>query len=340
MKSVPVPLFLFFSILSSTVSQVVIHYTSSGGTCGDTCGYHGYAYTWCKQSGGNGKAWGYCSLEEGLEASGKHCASSCDFWGGSYRYCHLKNGGWNYCGLLRQQDFFPEYSQDNNMCLSSCRASKGCFQCDTAHGTQRCSPFRDVTPSGLPCHDNYRCGKFGHDVYRCQINNNESNWDSCGRKSLDKCVWFYSLAEICILPISQKEGQIIFRRERRANMLPPTKEEFKNAVHLIDNITSITSLPDVRPLATVHLYKQESIFCKGINYTNVEVKIGSANETVPIAHVLVPEFLSSVEVLRLAFYTSLHSTFYQPAYTIAVSIGEPMLCSLTTSDYPATFFAP
>ncbi|XP_053114988.1 uncharacterized protein LOC128328861 [Hemicordylus capensis] len=330
--SVSIALLLFFSIMTFTVSHIVVHYTSSGGICGDTCGYHGYDYTWCKQSGGSGKAWDYCSLEEGLEASGKNCASSCDFWGESYRFCYLSDGKWNYCGLLGQRELL-DYSQDNDMCIKDCRVTKGSFQCDTVHGPQRCSPFHDVTPTGLPCHYQYRCAKYGHRVYRCHTHDSEGRWDYCGRKSLERCAWVFtegnfSQAEICTLPNSQEEGKIIFRRERRDKMLPPTKEEFRNAAHLIDKIASVTNLPDSGDLTTVHFYKQENIICKGVNYTNVELQISISNETsMPVAHVLFPKFLNSVAILRLAFYTSLHSTFYLPAYTIVVSVGEPMLCS-------------
>ncbi|XP_062974155.1 uncharacterized protein LOC134393117 [Elgaria multicarinata webbii] len=332
MMGVSVALLAFFSIMSITSSHYVVHYTSSGGMCGDTCGYHGYDYTWCKQSGGNGKDWDYCSLEEGLEASGKKCASSCERWGGSYLYCYLPNGKWHYCGLLGQRGFL-EYSQENNICIKRCQAAEGTFQCETIHGTERCSPFHDVTPAGLPCHSNYRCAKYGHHVYRCHTDESEAGWDHCGRKGLEGCVWVYSQSnsshvETCMLSNSQKEGKAIFRRERQDKILPLTKRQFQSAVQLIDKISSVSSLPDSGALAPTRFYKQEGITCKGINYTNMELHVGFANETiVPIAHVLFSELLNSAEVLRLAFYTSLHSAFYQPAYTIAVSIGEPMLCS-------------
>uniref|UniRef100_A0A670JJ72 Uncharacterized protein n=1 Tax=Podarcis muralis TaxID=64176 RepID=A0A670JJ72_PODMU len=329
---VPVTLLFSFSLLPSTLSQVVVHHTSYKGICTNACDFHGYDYTWCKQSGGSGKSWDYCSLEEGLGHTGEKCATMCDLWGGSYHYCYLKNGEWNYCGLISEKGF-AEYAQDNKMCFDGCRATKEGFHCNTGHGKQRCSPFHDVTPTGLPCHNNYRCAKYGTDGYRCHMDNDQGLWDYCGRRAQSKCVWEYSetnssLVEICKLPTSHHEGKILFRRERRDKMLPLTKEEFKKAVHLIDKIASVTSLPDSEPLETVRFYKQEDIFCKGVNYTGVELEIGMTKESaMPIAHVLFPEFLNSVEILRLAFYTSLHSTFYQPAYTIAISVEEPMLCS-------------
>ncbi|XP_042327200.1 uncharacterized protein LOC121932565 [Sceloporus undulatus] len=332
MTSVHVALLALFCVLPFTFCSYAIHYTSYGGICGDSCGYHGYDYTWCQQSGGSGKSWDYCSLEDGLDSSGQACASSCDLWGGNYRYCYLKNGKWNYCGMVGQTDFL-EYSQENNLCIKNCRAIQGSFHCETIHGSQRCSPFQDITPTGLPCHNNYRCAKYGHSSYRCLIDDNKSMWDVCGQKGLDGCVWVTyesnsSQVEICTLSNTLKEGKVIFRREMRTNMLPPTKEEFKNAVHLIDKITSVTSHPDLGPQATTHFYKQEDIFCKGVNYTSVELHIRISEETAePIAHVVYPAFLNSAHLLRLAFYTSLHSTFFPPAYTIAMSFDEPMLCS-------------
>ncbi|XP_053115277.1 uncharacterized protein LOC128328982 [Hemicordylus capensis] len=318
-------LLLFSSIMTFGISHIV-HYTSSGGICGDTCGYHGYGYTWCKQSGGSGKAWDYCSLEEGLEASGKNCSSSCDFWGKSYRFCYLSDGKWHYCGLTGQRELL-EYSQDNYMCINDCRVTKGSFQCDTIHGPRRCSPFYDVTPTGLPCHYHYRCSRYGHSESRCLTDNDEGRWDYCRQKSLEECVWTKDLVfhkEICTLSNSQREGRIIFRRENRKQMLPLSSEEFKNAAHLIDKITLVTRLPDSGNLTNVRFYRQKDVFCKGISYHRVELQIDAS---VPVAHVLFSKLLNSAEILRLAFYTSLHSTFYLPAYTIAVSVGEPMLCS-------------
>ncbi|XP_054846802.1 uncharacterized protein LOC129337261 [Eublepharis macularius] len=326
-------LLLFSSIVPFTISHFIIHYTSYGGVCQKACGYHGYAYTWCQQRGGSGKEWDYCSLEEGLGASGKTCATPCDYWGSSYRSCFFKDGSWHYCGLIAQREHL-EYSQENNECINDCRldATVGYFQCNTAHGPQKCSPFHDMTPTGLPCHSNYRCAKYGHSVYRCHIDNSEDGWDHCGRKSLDPCVWIFfenttSQTEICILPISQKKSKIIFQRETRNDMPPFANGDFKMAAHFIDGISSTTSFPDSADLAPVRFYKQESIFCKGLNYTNLELWLDtSTRSSVPIAHVIFPDILYAVEVLRLAFYMSLHSTFYSPAYTITVSVGEPMLC--------------
>ncbi|XP_048366264.1 uncharacterized protein LOC125440480 [Sphaerodactylus townsendi] len=327
-------LLLFSSAVTSTTSHFVIHYTSSGGICQNACGYHGYDYTWCNQSGGNGKKWDYCSLEKGLGASGQPCSSSCAHWGASYRSCYFDNGKWHYCGLIVQREHL-EYSQENNLCLDNCRldATVGYFQCSTPYGLQRCSPFHDITPTGLPCHSNYRCAKYGYSVYRCHTDDSEDKWDHCGQKHMNACgVWIHlenrtSLVEMCTLPYSHKKSKIIFHRERRKDLFPFVKEHVKMAVHLIDAISSTTSFHDSMDLEPVHFYKQESIFCKGLNYTNLELWVNISNSTsVPIAHVIFPDILKTVEVLRLAFYTSLHSTFYQPAYTIVVSVGEPMLC--------------
>lgn len=110
-------------------------------------------------------------------------------------------------------------------------------------------------------------------------------------------------------------------------MIAFAKEGVKMAAHLIDGISSTKSFPEFVNLAPVGFYKQENVFCKGLNYTNLELWMDISKQTsVPIAHVIFPSILDSVEVLRLALYTSLHSTFYQPAYTITVSVGEPMLC--------------
>ncbi|XP_015275094.1 PREDICTED: uncharacterized protein LOC107117480 [Gekko japonicus] len=325
---------LFFSVFPFTTSSFVVHYTSSGGICQNACGYHGYDYTWCQQKGGSGKAWDYCSLEEGLGASGKACATSCTYWGSSYHSCYFEDGKWHYCGLIAQREYLA-YSEDNYMCIDNCRldATVGYFQCNTVLGSQRCSPFHDITPTGFPCHSNYRCAKYGHSVYRCHTEDNENKWDHCGRKSLDPCVWILfenstSQADICTLPYSQKKDKIIFRRESRNEIVPFAKEDFRMAAHFIDGISSTTSFPDTVDLAHVRFYKQENIFCKGLNYTNMELWVDISNRaSAPIAHVIFPDILDAVEVLRLAFYTSLHSTFYQPAYTITVSFGEPMLCS-------------
>ncbi|KAJ6661227.1 hypothetical protein lerEdw1_015364 [Lerista edwardsae] len=325
MISAPVALLLLSATVPLTISSIVVHYTSSGGVCSGVCGYHGYGYTWCKKSDGS---WDYCSLEPGVEVTGKRCATSCDFWGASYRHCYLGNGNWNYCGLLGQREV-DQYSQDNNICINSCRATRDYFRCRTVKGNEHCSPFRDVTPKGFPCHNNYRCAKYGHDVHRCHIGYSEATWDYCGQKSLDMCVWVKrsSATEICTLPRSQKEGPIIFRRQLR-NSKTFANTQFQKAVLLIDEINSITSFPDYGHLARAYFYKRESVFCGGINYTNVELKMSCLNQTsVPVAHVLFPENLSSVEILRLAFYTSLHSSFYLPAYTIVVSVGKPMQCS-------------
>ncbi|XP_060104565.1 uncharacterized protein LOC132578503 [Heteronotia binoei] len=334
MLRIPGAVLLFFSVFPFT-STFVVHYTSSGGICRKACGYHGYAYTWCQQGGGNGKEWDYCSLEEGLGASGKACATSCTYWGAAYRSCYFENGSWHYCGLIVQREHL-EYSQENDVCLSDCRinASEGYFQCNTFQGFQRCSPFHDITPTGLPCHSNYRCAKYGHSVYQCHTEDKEDKWDFCGQKSLNPCVWIFfenstSQADICTLPYSPKKGKIIFRRERRNDMFIIAKEDVRMAVHFIDGISSTTSFPDSVNLAPVHFYKQENIFCKSLNYTNLELWMDIFNHTsVPVAHVIFPSILDAVEVLRLAFYTSLHSTFYKPAYTITVSVGEPMLCPL------------
>ncbi|KAJ7322365.1 hypothetical protein JRQ81_018652 [Phrynocephalus forsythii] len=329
MMAFSIAVLILVSIMAFASSDSVIHYTSSGGVCTDSCGYHGYGYTWCKSSG-NKASWDYCSLEEGIDASGQECASSCDFFGGSYRYCYLKNGKWNYCGLLGHQDFV-EYSQQNHLCFEHCQAHGGSFKCKTPHGSERCSPFHDVTPAGLPCHQDYRCSRYGYSMYRCHIDSSEFGWDYCGRKSLDGCEWFFSESnssqvEICTRSDFSKEGRIIFRRERRDSMHVPNKEDFKHAVHLIDKITSTQSFPD--PLETMYFYKQEDISCKDIDYTSVELHLDVPDNTVlPIAHVVFPTSLNSAPILRLAFYTSLHSNFYQPAYTIAVSVDEPMLCS-------------
>nr|XP_060639421.1 uncharacterized protein LOC132779768 [Anolis sagrei ordinatus] len=305
----------------------IIFYTSSDGICADKCDYHGYKYTWCKQYGGNKADWDYCSLEEGLDTSGKTCDTSCEFFGESYRFCYYKDGGWHYCGLQKMQ-FFLEYSQENHICITNCRASQGSFHCKTIHGRRRCSPFHDITPTGLPCHNNYRCAKYGHSSYRCLVDD-KSLWDHCGQNSLDGCVWVtyesnFSQVEACTLSDILKERKVFLRRERRDNMLPPTKEEFKNAVHFIDKIGSY--FPG--PWESINFYKQKDIFCKGINYTSVELHIKLSDEiTEPIAHVVFPKFRNSAHLVRQAFYTSLHSTFYPPAYTIAVSFDEPMLCS-------------
>uniref|UniRef100_A0A803TRE3 Uncharacterized protein n=1 Tax=Anolis carolinensis TaxID=28377 RepID=A0A803TRE3_ANOCA len=248
--TVSIALFALFCVLPFTFSSSVIHYTSSNGICGDKCDYHGYKYTWCKQYGGNGKDWDYCSLEEGLDASGKKCATSCDFFGTSYRFCYHKDGGWHYCGLHKTQDFL-EYSQENHICLKNCRATQGSFHCETIYGLQRCSPFHDITPTGLPCHNNYRCATYGHSTYRCLIDDNNSIWDYCGRKSLDGCVWVSyenssSQVDVCTLSNILNEGKVIFLRERRDSMLPPSEEEFKNhLVHIsyIFDIYAIAALP-------------------------------------------------------------------------------------------------
>ncbi|XP_077159756.1 uncharacterized protein LOC143820613 [Paroedura picta] len=333
MLSVLGAVLLFFSVIPVPTSSFVIHYTSYGGICQNTCGYHGHAYTWCLQSGGSGKQWDYCSLEEGLGASGKACATPCAHWGASYRSCYFENGSWHYCGLIAQREYL-EYSQENNICIDDCRldATAGYFQCNTVHGLQHCSPFHDITSTGLPCHPNYRCAKYGYSKYQCLTEDKEDTWDYCGRKSLDPCVWFFfetttSQADICTLPYSQNKDKIILRRERRNDFFAFAKEDIKTAVHFIDGISSTTRFPDARNPAPVYFYKQDNIFCKGLNYTNLELWMDISNRTsVPVAHVIFPGILEAVEILRLAFYTSLHSTFYQPAYTITVSIGEPMLC--------------
>lgn len=327
-------LFLF-SVLPFTISTFVVHYTSSGGICHKACGYHGYDYTWCEQNGGNGKKWDYCSLEEGLGASGKPCATSCEYWGASYHSCYFEDGKWHYCGLVAEREHL-EYSQENDVCIDGCRldSTKGFFQCNTFRGPQPCSPFRDITPTGLPCHSNYRCAKYGHSLYRCHTEDDEDKWDHCGRGSLDPCVWIFfenrtSQAEICTLPYTQKKEKIFFRRERRNDMFPFAKEDIRTAACFIDGISSTKNFPDSVDLTPVRFYKQENIFCKGLNYTNLELWMDIFNRTsAPIAHVIFPDILNAIEILRLAFYTSLHSTFYQPAYTITVSVGEPMLCPL------------
>lgn len=322
-------LLLLSATVPLTISNIVVHYTSSEGICTGACGYHGYGYTWCKQSGGNGKYWDYCSLEPGVEVTGKRCTTSCDFRGASYRHCYLGNGNWHYCGLIGHREL-EQYSQDNNICFNSCRATRDSFQCRTLKGNERCSPFRDVTPMGFPCHKNYRCAKYGHNVHQCHTG--EISWDHCGRKSLGMCVWVKgsSVTEICTLPRSQKEGPIIFRRQMRNFKYFFGKAQFKKAVLLIDEINSITNFPDYGhlDLDDAYLYKRDSISCGGVNYTSVELKMSCFNQTsVSVAHVLFPENLSSVEILRLAFYTSLHSSFYLPAYTIVVSVGKAMVCS-------------
>lgn len=330
-----VTLLLFTSTVPLPISSMIVHYTSYGGICTGPCGFHGYDYTWCEQNGGSGKKWDYCSLELGVDSKGQNCATSCDLWGSSYHSCYFLNGKWNYCGLIGHLELV-QYSEDNHICITACRAPNGSFQCNTIKGTERCSPFQDVTPMGLPCHNNYRCAKYGHSVYRCHTGDSEGLWDHCGRKSLEPCVFYFnsSETEICSLSNSQRESQIIFRREKRNYRYPFAKAEFKRAVHLIDKINSIISLPDPGPLASVHISKKESIFCKGVNYTNVEMKVGHGNETsLPIAHVLFSENLQSDEILRLALYSSLHSNFYPPAYTIAVSIGEAMQCPFEPRPY-------
>ncbi|XP_020637871.3 uncharacterized protein LOC110073242 [Pogona vitticeps] len=330
MMGFSVALLTLVSIVAFASSGSVVHYTSSGGVCQESCGNHGYGYTWCKQSGGNGGYWDYCSLEEGLDIAGKKCKTSCDFFGGSYRYCYLEDGGWNYCGLLGHKAFL-EYSQENHVCLTHCQAKGGTFYCHTAHGSKRCSPFHDVTPAGLPCHENYRCSRYGHSEYRCHID--EFGWDYCGRKDLDGCEWFFyesnsSQVEICKRSDFQDEGKIIFRRERRENMYLLNHEEFKNAIHMIDKITSTTSFPDPEPSERMYFYKQEDISCKDIDYTSLELQIDASSDTgLPVAHVIYPASLNLLSVLRSALYTSLHSNFYQPTYTIVVSDDEPMLCS-------------
>lgn len=321
-----VALIVFFSFISSPSSQLV-HYSSSGKICEGTCGYHGYQYTWCQEKDGK---WGYCSLEEGLAASGQKCYTACELWGGSYYYCHFRSGGWHYCGLQQQRNFL-EYSLENNLCMNSCRVSKTYFQCETARGPERCSPFQHVTPTGLPCHKNYQCARYGWSVYRCHTGKREDEWDSCRPNNKDGCAWMASdtnssQTEICTLAYSQNKRKLIFRRERQVEGLPPTKEQFKDAIHLIDSIAFIRNFPDSDALSELHFYKRKSILCNGFNYINVELWHGNFTNN-PLAHVIFSEILSVVEVLRLAFYTSLHSTFYSPAYTIVVSVDEPMLCS-------------
>ncbi|KAM3820761.1 uncharacterized protein M6D78_016898 isoform 1-T2 [Vipera latastei] len=326
MMRVYVALVAFFSFISWTSSHVV-HYTSSGGVCTNTCGYHGYTYTWCQQTGGKGHSWDYCSLEEGLAASGEKCDTPCDLWENSYRYCYLRNGKWNYCGLVSEWDSM-EYSLKNNSCKNRCQVSGKHFQCETIHGLELCSPFRDVTPTGLPCHINYQCVKYSGSTYRCQTSKKECDWDLCRPKDNDECTWNVSvtnssLTEICTLVYSQNISNIFFRREVQTKILRPTKEQFKDAVHLIDTINATRNLFDS---SKMYFYK-ESILCNGINYTSVELW-SDHNTNKTIAHVIFSEILTMVKVLRLAFYTSLHSAFYSPAYTIVVSVGEPMLCSI------------
>ncbi|XP_039199725.1 uncharacterized protein LOC120313382 isoform X2 [Crotalus tigris] len=324
-----VALVAFFSFMSWT-SSYVVHYTSSGGVCTNTCGYHGYTYTWCKQTGGNGYGWDYCSLEEGLAASGKKCYTSCELWGGSYNYCRFRDGSWYYCSMVLEWDSM-EYSLKNNSCKNRCQVSGKHFQCESNHGVEHCSPFRDVTPTGLPCHINYQCAKYGGSDYRCQTGEEERDWDLCRPKDHNECTWNASitdswLTEICTLVYSQNKSNLFFRREVQTKILRPTKEQFKDAVHLIDKINTTRNLFHSYTLPKMYFYK-ESILCNGINYTSVELW-SEHNTNKTIAHVIFSEILTVVKVLHLAFYTSLHSAFYSPAYTIVVSVGEPMLCSI------------
>ncbi|XP_058039253.1 uncharacterized protein LOC131198526 [Ahaetulla prasina] len=329
MMRVYVALIAFFSFISWTSSHIV-HYTSSGGVCTNTCGYHGNKYTWCQQKGGSGHGWDYCSLKEGLAVSGEKCDSPCDLWGGSYHYCYFRNGKWNYCSILSEWDSF-EYSLKNNSCKNHCRITEGHFQCETIHGLEPCSPFRDVTPTGLPCHINYQCAKYGCSAYHCQTGKGEDDWDLCRPKDNDGCIWKVSvtnttLTEICTLVYSQKKSNIFFRREMQTKIVSPTKEQFKDAVHLIDNLNTIRNFSEFDAPSKMYFYK-ESILCNGINYTSVKLWLNN-NTNKTIAHVIFSEILSIIKVLHLAFYTSLHSAFYSPAYTIIVSVGEPMLCSI------------
>ncbi|XP_013920320.1 PREDICTED: uncharacterized protein LOC106547620 [Thamnophis sirtalis] len=329
MMRVYVALVAFFSFISWTSSHV-IHYTSTGGVCTNTCGYHGYKYTWCKQKGGSGHEWDYCSLKNGLAVSGEKCDSPCDFWGGSSQYCHFKNGKWNYCSLVLEWDSI-EYSLRNNLCKHRCQIIQGHFQCDTFSGLEPCSPFRDVTPTGLPCHINYQCAKYGWSCYHCQTGMGEDDWGLCRPKDKDGCIWNASVTdsfqtEICTLVYSQKNSSIFFRRERQTKIVRPTKEQFKDAVHLIDNLNNIRNLSKSDTLTEIYFYK-ESILCNDTNYTSVKLWLDN-NTNTTIAHVIFSDILSIIKVLRLAFYTSLHSAFYSPAYTIIVSVGEPMLCSI------------
>ncbi|XP_006128639.1 uncharacterized protein LOC102462198 [Pelodiscus sinensis] len=330
-------LLLSAAILPLSGSYVLIHQTSSGGQCQDACENRGYDYTWCKQIGGNKKKWDYCSLEPGLDAFGKQCATACELWGADYNSCYFKNGKWGYCGLFTRF-YHARYSQSNKLCVTQCRATQGIFQCNTLEGIEPCAPYPDVTTRGLPCHSNYRCAHYGHSEYRCHTGEEDESWGYCGKKSLDECVWIAhqtnaSQAEFCILSYGQGGQQITFRRERQHNLVHPATEEFQNATYLIDSITSSTSIPDPWVLGSVRLQKLEGIFCKGINYTNLEVQISKSTQLyLPIARVLFPKTLEADEFLRLALYTSLHSAFYPPAYVIVLTLRDPMLCSINTSD--------
>ncbi|XP_030402722.1 uncharacterized protein LOC115643041 isoform X2 [Gopherus evgoodei] len=337
-RSALLALLLIAAILPFTCSYVLIHHTSSGGQCQESCEYRGYSYTWCKQLGGKKAAWDYCSSQPGLEASGKRCATPCELWGASYHSCYLQDGNWGYCGLITRW-YHAKYSQENKLCISQCRATQGTFQCNTLDGIEPCAPFPDVTTRGLPCHNNYRCARYGHSGYRCHTDKEDDSWAYCGRRSLDECVWIShqtnaTQAEFCILSYAQGgDDNITFRRERQDKLIHPAKEQFQNATYLIDSITSSISIPDSWALGSVRLHKQEEIFCKGINYTNLVMQISKSTEFyLPIAWVLFPKTLDADEFLRLALYTSLHSAFYPPAYAIVVSLSEPMLCSINTYD--------
>ncbi|XP_007668972.2 uncharacterized protein LOC103170945 [Ornithorhynchus anatinus] len=206
--------------------------------------------------------------------------------------------------------------------------SGGSFKCITARGHEACTPFSDMTSSGLPATPTSAAAVTATAELRCHTDSDGEGWDYCGSRKDTFCSWKVGESpKNCTLGHLGGKDRVTFHREVQEDLKKPTREQFQEAVRLIDRINSSTFLPAAEETASVQTQQVDEDDCNGLDYTKLELQVDWLSNPKTIARVIFPRQLNEVGFLRLALYASLHSAFYKPGHAILLSLWDNPDCS-------------
>lgn len=193
-------LFLLLLFCSPWPSVGKTYFTHLGTKCTSECRYDNGYYK-CETSKQDGKfEQMYCSPKEHYDYRNYECSGICDRNGESYYWCKTGWfwGSWGYCGMV-MEDEIHYGSKTGARCYDTCARKSGNFyySCNTAQGSDYCSPFENRDYERRQCKEDSPCGRYDHNYNWCKLK--EGGWGYCGlvKTELHHTRYHYTCIDEC-----------------------------------------------------------------------------------------------------------------------------------------------